>query len=531
MRNSDVLSAQKPTDYSLRPYQRDAVHAVFESWEQFQRTLLVIPTAGGKTIIFAAIVKALLAFGQRILILAHRDELIDQAIDKLHLAQRLFAAKEKASEQASLDAGLVVGSVQTLCRQSRLERFAHDHFEFIITDEAHHSLSPSYRQIYGHFPEAKLLGVTATPDRGDKRNLAEIYEDIAFEVNMLDLIKKGYLCQIRVETIPLEIDITGVKTVAGDYSADDLGTALRPWLEKIAEILAEQYASRKTLVFLPLISISEEFATLCRDRGLAAEHIDGLSPDRAEILGRFRRSETMLLSNAMLLTEGYDESSIDCVICLRPTKVRSLFAQIVGRGTRIHPGKDDLLILDFLWLTDRHDLVRPAQLMASSLDEAERIEAELDKAGGNLERAKELSDAALLEARNLEAERRRKLAEKLAHNRDRQRNLFDAMEFAVGLRDVLLVEFEPTMAWHTEKPSQKQLAAIARFGIDPSSIQSRGHASAILDKMVKRSRMRLATPRQLRWLVKLGHPNPAIVSFDEANAFLTARFNRNRATV
>jgi len=477
----------------LRDYQKAASDAVLASWSEYDRVLGVAPTGSGKTIVFADIADKRKEVGP-VLILAHRDELIDQAIDKLHKARRIFAAKEKACDRASLDSGVIVASVQTLARQARLERFPGGHIQTVIVDEAHHSLANSYTRILDHFSGAKVLGVTATPDRGDKRNLANIFEDIAFEISLLDLIKAGYLCPIKVNTIPVEIDISDVHTIAGDYAADELGSALSPWLDKIAEILAIEFADRKTLVFLPLIAISQEFAVRCREHGLAAEHIDGMSPDRAEILDRFKRRETTLLSNATLLNEGYDEPAIDCVICLRPTKIRSLYAQMIGRGTRIHPGKDHLLILDFLWLTDRHDLVKPAQLVAVDDDEAERIEAQLDAADGMLDQAKELSDQALLDARSLEAERRRQLAERLANNATRERKLFDAMEFAVGLRDVLLADFTPTMHWHVAAPSPKQLAALERFGINPTSIQSRGHASAILDKLVRRSRMSLATP-------------------------------------
>jgi hypothetical protein len=180
------------------------------------------------------------------------------------------------------------------------------------------------------------------------------------------------------------------------------------------------------------------------------------------------------------------------------------------------------------WLSDRHELVKPAQLLASSAEEAARIEAQLEAADGMLSQAKELADTELLEAQSLEAERRRKLAERLAGNQNKQRKLFDPMEFAVALKDVLLADFAPTMHWHSAAPSPKQLNAIERFGINPESIRSRGHASALLDKLCKRSRLSLATPAQLRWLVKLQHPAPTLVSFKEASAFLSEQFNRRR---
>lgn len=509
----------------------DAVNGVIKSWRDFDRVLGVAPTGSGKTIIFAGNAeRGLTEDGGKTLIIAHREELIDQAIDKIQRTTGLRADKEKAECRASHDAPIVVASVQSL-RPDRLSTWRKDHFARLIVDEAHHALAGTYTRVLDHFGSAKILGVTATPDRGDKRNLAKVFEGIAFEINLLDLIKAGYLCPIKVDTVLVQIDISGVKTVAGDYSADDLGAALRPWLEKIAAIIAGEFSDRKILVFLPLIAISKEFVALCQEDGLSAEHIDGLSPDRAEILARFSRGETTLLSNAMLLTEGYDEPSIDCVICLRPIKIRSLYAQIIGRGTRIHPGKDHLLIVDFLWLTERHDLVRPAQLVASSVEEADRIDAQLDAADGMLDQAKEFADDALMERRRVEAERRRKLAGDLAENQHKQRKLFDAMEFAVDLKDVILADFAPTMDWHNCEPSAKQLNALSRFGINPGSVQSRGHSSALLNKLFERSRYNLATPGQLRWLVKLQHPNPAIVSFAEASAFLSQRFNRRGVNV
>jgi superfamily II DNA or RNA helicase len=512
-------------EMELRAYQQDAVDSVFKSWQNFDRALGIAPTGSGKTLIFAQVAaRGLAADGGRTLILAHRDELVSQAIDKIERCTGILASKEKAELFASREAPVVVASVQSL-RPDRLHTWPRNHFTRAIVDEAHHSLADSYARVIDWFRESKFLGVTATPDRGDKRDLSLVFEDIAFEIGLIDLIKAGFLCPIKVQTVPLKIDIRDVKTVAGDYAADDLGDALRPWLNKIAEVMARDFAARKILVFLPLITISQEFAALCREYGMPAEHIDGGSADRAEILTRFSRGETRLLTNAMLLIEGYDEPSIDCVVCLRPTKIRSLYAQIIGRGTRIHPGKDHLLILDFLWLTERHDLVKPTQLVAVSVAEAGRIEAQLEAADGMLGLAKEFSDSALLDAQSLEAERRRNLAEKLADGQ-KQRKLYDVITVATDLRDVLLTDFVPTMQWHQAPPSQGQRAALERFGIDPATVQSRGHASAMIDKLVKRANLHLATAGQVRWLVKLGHPNPTLVSFEEARAFLDEKFSR-----
>jgi superfamily II DNA or RNA helicase len=497
----------------LRPYQHAAMEAITRGFNDYQRQLAVKPTGAGKTVLFSAL--AAHYQPKRTLVLAHREELIDQAVDKIMRTTGLQAEVEMASSKASLDAPVVVASVQTLMREQRRSRWPRDHFGLIVVDEAHHSAAESYLSTLRHFDRnAFVLGVTATPDRGDKRNLSCYFQNIAFEITLLDLIKQGFLSPITVKTVPLEIDLDGVRTVAGDYSADDLGHALDPYLEEIASLLASGYRRRKMLVFLPLISCSEKFAALCRRHGLAAEHVDGSSPDRKAILERFSRGETTVLSNAMLLTEGYDEPSIDCVVCLRPTKVRSLYSQIVGRGTRIHPGKDHLLLLDFLWLSSKHSLIKPAHLIAADAQEAEEISEALFEQGGDLEDAQEAA----------KADRTRKLVAQLRENRTRNSSTFDAMEFALTLNDPSLAQFEPTMGWHLDRVTPRQTQLLAKFGIDPMSVMTKGHAALLLDRIFMRLDLKLATAKQVRWLRKLGHPKPELASFKEATDFLNARF-------
>ena len=497
----------------LRPYQHAAIEAITLGFQDYQHQLAVKPTGSGKTVLFSAL--AAHYQPKRTLVLAHREELIDQAVDKIRRTTGLEADVEMAGSHASLHAPVVVASVQTLMREQRRSRWPRDHFGLIVVDEAHHTLADSYLGTLRYFDQnAFVLGVTATPDRSDKRTLSAYYENVAFEITLLDLIKEGYLSPITVKTVPLEIDLDGVRTVAGDYSADDLGHALEPYLEEIARIIAEEYPNRKTLVFLPLISCSEKFAALCRRHGLAAEHVDGGSPDRKAILERFSSGATTLLSNAMLLTEGYDEPSIDCVVCLRPTKIRSLYSQIVGRGTRIHPGKDHLLLLDFLWLSSRHSLIKPAHLIAADDKEAQEITEALEDEGGDLEKAQEAANA----------DRTRKLVAQLRENRTRNSSTFDAMEFAVTLNDPSLAQFEPTMGWHADRVTPKQTQLLAKFGINPATVLMKGHAAVLLDRIFMRLDLKLATAKQVRWLRKLGHPKPELASFKEASDFLNTRF-------
>jgi superfamily II DNA or RNA helicase len=289
----------------LRGYQVAASEAIQRGFTEHQRQLLVLPTGGGKTVVFAHL--AAIHQPRRTLVLAHREELIGQAVEKIRNVTGLNAEIEMAEHKASADAPVVVASIQTLMRSSRRERWARDHFGLVVVDEAHHSLADSYLGTLRHFDDhAFVLGVTATPDRGDKRNLGRYYQNIAYEVTLLDLIRQNWLVPIRAKTVPLEIDLDEVGTTAGDYNANDLGHAIAPYLECIADVIAE-HRDRKTLVFLPLLSLSREFTELCCERGLRSEHVDGTSEDRRDILARFSRGETRVLCNAMLLTEGYDE--------------------------------------------------------------------------------------------------------------------------------------------------------------------------------------------------------------------------------
>jgi superfamily II DNA or RNA helicase len=265
-----------PTTHSevaLRGYQVAACEAVQRGFAEHQRQLLVLPTGGGKTVVLAQLAAA--HQPRRTLVLAHREELITQAAEKIRAVTGLMPEVEMADRHASLNAPVIVASVQTLSRSTRRERWPRDHFGLVVVDEAHHSLADSYLSTLRYFDEnAFVLGLTATPDRGDKKNLGRYYQNIAYEVTLLDLIQQNWLVPIRVKTVPLQIDLDEVGTTAGDYSADDLGHAIEPYLERIVDVIAE-HRHRKILVFLPLIELSRKFAELCRERGISSEHVEG----------------------------------------------------------------------------------------------------------------------------------------------------------------------------------------------------------------------------------------------------------------
>ena len=502
----------------LRPYQQQARDRIHAEWDAgHTRTLLVLPTGTGKTIVFASVAADQVRAGDRVLILAHRGELLEQAADKLQRSTGLVSAVEKA-ESTCLDSWfrVVVGSVQTLQRTARLERFPHDYFGTIIIDEAHHAITDGYRRILDYFGDAKVLGVTATPDRGDMRNLGEVFDSLAFEYKLTDAIKEGYLCRILAQTVPLQLDISSVTLSGGDYAVADLGTALDPYLEQIAAEMAVRCKGRKTVVFLPLIRTSQKFRDLLNAKGFRAAEVNGQSADRKEVLADFDAGKYNVLCNSMLLTEGWDCPSVDCVVVLRPTKVRSLYSQMVGRGTRLSPGKTDLLLLDFLWMTDRHELCRPADLVCEDRAVARQMTETLAESGC----PEDIEQAAAQASEDVVAQREEALAKQLAEQRRKKAKLVDPLQYEMSIQAEDLSGYVPTFGWEAGPPSDKQTAALEKLGILPDAVESAGKAALLLDRLHKRQTEGLTTPKQIRLLERYGFRHVGSWSFDAASRMI-----------
>lgn len=483
----------------------------------------------GKTVVFSMVAKDEVDNGGRVLILAHRGELLQQAADKLKSATGLGSSVEKA-EQTSLNDWyrVTVGSVQTLMRPKRLAQFDNEYFDTIIVDEAHHALSDSYQQVLAHFPAAQILGVTATADRGDKRNLGEFFNSVAYEYTLPRAIREGYLSPIKAQTVPLQLDLTSVKVSNGDFAVNEIGTALDPYLEQIAdEMLAAGCMERKTVVFLPLVATSKKFRHILAERGFMAMEVNGESKDREEVLTTFDSAgKGAVLCNSMLLTEGWDCPSVDCVVVLRPTKVRSLYCQMVGRGTRLSPetGKEDLLVLDFLWMTERHDLCHPAHLIAQNDDVANAMTKQLEDASGTPLDLEEIEHKA---KEDVVAQREEALAEQLKEMRTRKRKLVDPLQFEMSIQAEDLVSWAPTFDWEMAPASDKQLAALEKFGIYPDEVECAGKASLLLDKLNKRRNEGYTTPKQIRLLENKGFCHVGSWSFDAAHKMIN-RIAANR---
>ena len=396
-------------------------------------------------------------------------------------------------------------------REKRLSQFSENYFNVIIIDEAHHCISDGYQKVLKHFPSAKVLGVTATPDRGDMRNLGEFFESLAYEYTLPKAIREGYLSPIKAMTIPLQLDLSGVSIQSGDFKAGDIATALDPYLHQIADEMMKYCRDRKTVVFLPLVKTSQKFKEILNEKGFKAAEVNGESKDRAEVLEAFDKGEYNVLCNSMLLTEGWDCPSVDCVIVLRPTKVRSLYSQMVGRGTRLCEGKSHLLLLDFLWHTERHELCHPADLICEKKEVARKMTENLEGTAGcpmDLEAAERKASEDVI------AEREESLAKQLQEMRTRKKKLVDPLQFEMSIQAEDLSGYVPAFGWEMAPPSDKQKQELEKRGILPDEIDNAGKANLILDRLHKRQEEGLTTPKQIRCLEKYGFQHVGTWTFE-----------------
>lgn len=543
MRAVAPLPLQLGDPDGLRPYQREADTRALEQLGVVRSTLLVMATGLGKTQTFGAIAKH---WPGRVLVLAHRSELLDQARRRLQQMTGEPVGLEQADFWAAGER-LVVGSVQTLSRAQRLARFEARPFGLVIVDEAHHTSAKSYRRILEAFPTAKVLGVTATPDRGDGQALGEIYETVAYVRDIEAGIDDGYLVPVSVRQVVLErVDLSKVHTVAGDLNLGELDEQMQKENETVAAKCIELCEGRKTIVFSTKVATAHDLvATFNKVAGrLVAAAVDGETPwdQRRSVLAGHARGDFQFLVNVGIATEGYDCPEVSAVAIARPTKSRALYTQMAGRGLRVLSGlvegvegadqrlskiaascKADCLLLDFAGNAGRHALVSPLDILGGRLAEIPAdIRSEVKQRAEELARKGLVgADEALKRARaEIEAERRKRAEDIRKLEARVQASVYEVDPFgASGRQDGISGKQGPTPAMRER---------LIQFGYSAREIgrMSMGEAGRAIGEEKARRAAGLGTHKQVQCLRRYGLAGADRLTRSQSSALISA-FERN----
>lgn len=550
----------------LRDYQSDTINGIREAYEKgFSAPLAVLATGLGKTVIFAEYIRQFLrANDKRVLVLAHRAELIWQARSKIEAICNCTVGVEMGESRAStfgfFRENVIVSTIQTQISgkagAGRMRNFNPEEFGLVVVDEAHHAVSPSYKRVIDYYREggAKILGVTATPDRGDKKALGMVFDTVARDYDVGDGIRDGWLTPIeqRMVTI-LGLDFSKVRTTAGDLNGGDLAEEMEKEsnLYGVADATVKIAGDRKTLIFCASVKQTERLAEIInRYKPNSAVSIDGKATkeERAEVLREYHEGGVQFLVNCALFTEGFDEPDTSCVVFARPTKSRALYAQMLGRGTRPHSSiahrlgdeptaearralianccKTNVLVLDFVGNSGRHKLVTSFDILGAcgsdtySEDEikrAKKLAERAEKAGAPI-----LTDEALAKAKaELDAKRRAEAAKRAGLKADAQFATTTVSPF-----DTLrLSRPNVNSARRTVKPTERMINALNRFKIPNPEALSKSEASALLTECIRRAQNKEPTFAQERLLKKLGIMYPVRTSA-EASRLISAKLSR-----
>ena len=538
---------------NLRPYQTAAADAIFKEWQENDSTLVVMPTGGGKTILFADVIRRV--FPRRALVLAHREELIFQARDKIQRVTGLHADVEMGEYRA--DGGLfraapvVVSTIQTQCSGGdgggRMAKFDPQRFGLLIIDEAHHATSPSYRRVIDYYrtnPSLKVLGVTATPDRADEEALGQVFQSVAFDYEVLDAIHDGWLVPIEQQMVHVEgLDYSSVRTTAGDLNGGDLAAVMEAEknLQQMASASLSIIGKRRALVFTASVKAAELTAEIFNRHRLGmAAWVCGKTDreERRRVLADYAAGKIQVVCNCGVLTEGFDDPGVEVVIMGRPTKSRSLYSQMVGRSTRPLPGvvdgpetadarkaaiaasaKPSCLVVDFVGNAGKHKLVTSADVLGGKVSEEamELAVARAVKAGGPVKMAEALDEA---EAELHEQARLAELA--------RRARLVATARFttqSVDPFDVLHLEPVKSRGWDNVKSlTEKQRSLLAKQGINPDNLTF-SQGKQLISEIFRRWDGKLCSFKQAKTLKKYGYPTE--VGFTDASRIIDALAKNN----
>lgn len=534
----------------LRDYQRAAVGAVQDVFADEQSALIVLPTGCGKTVVFAHVIAEMQASGcGRAMVLAHREELIFQAAEKIEAVTGdrpdIEMADMRADQIMFRKAGVVVSSIQTQIAgengAGRMTRFTPDDFGLVIIDEAHHATAASYRRVIDHYrqnPKTKILGVTATPDRADEKALGQVFGAVAYNYEIPTAITDGWLVPILCRQVWVDsLDFSGVSTTAGDLNPGELAQVMEyeASLHGIADPLIEIAGDRKTLLFAASVAHAERLCDIInRHRQNSARWVCGTTPkeERRRLLGEFARGEAQFMVNVGVLTEGFDDPGIQVIGMGRPTKSRSLYAQMAGRGTRPLPGlvdkyptpderraailssaKRNVEIVDFVGNTGRHKLVSAADILGGdydddAVDRARELVAEADE-------PMDVSEALEIAAEEIEEQKARERARVASIKAKAQYRTNVADPF-----DVFGIEPHRQRDWDLAAlPSEKQIGLLAKFGINAEKLTKK-QASQLIGECIKRSQNKQCSFKQAKLLARYGYPTDT--TFKAASAIIDA---------
>lgn len=535
----------------LRPYQSEASDAIFAEWRENDSTLVVLPTGGGKTVLFADVIRRV--FPRRALVLAHREELIFQARDKIQRVTGLQADVEmgdyRAEDSLFGAARVVVSTIQTQCSGGdgggRMTKFDPARFGVLIIDEAHHATSPSYRRVIDYYrsnPALKVLGVTATPDRADEEALGQVFQSVAFDYEVLDAIHDGWLVPIEQQMVHVEgLDYSGIRTTAGDLNGGDLAAVLEAEknLQQMASASLAIIGQRRALLFTASVKAAETTAEIFnRHRKGMASWVCGKTDreERRRVLSDFAAGKLQVVCNCGVLTEGFDDPGVEVVIMGRPTKSRSLYSQMVGRSTRPLPGvvdgpetaeqrkaaiaasaKPSCLVVDFVGNAGKHKLVTSADILGGKVSDAalKLALSHVQKSRGPVNMTEALDEAE-------EEVRQQREQARIAEAARRARLVATARFTTQSVDPFDLLELDPVKprGWdRCQQLTEKQRSLLARQGINPEGI-SFSQAKQLISEICRRWDGKLCSFKQARILRKYGYGTD--VSFAEASATIDA---------
>lgn len=516
------------------PYQIEADIGIQKAFNEFERVLVVVPTGGGKTFIAGEEIAKRLERKKRVLILAHTRKLVRQFAKATERDYGIWVTVEIADERSDDDSMVVCATIQSLKSRIAKKRWKKDEFDLVIVDEAHRILSDGYAKALEYF-QCQVLGITATPRRGDQKDLMSFFETKAVDIPLARLIKEGFLSPLKIKNFPLRIQLTGASP-KGDWTDEEVAHAIEPYLESCADEYKILGAGRCGLVFLPLIETSKKFTDLLLKVGVRAAHVDGTMTEKQvqDRINALTCGDLDVLCCSMLLTEGVDIRPVNIILNLRPTKSWVLYVQMNGRGTRLfkekqrqevidefgycHWGiKEDCILLDPLWLCDDHSMLqRPACLVAGNEEEAAQIDDKLSKGGRGDDDPLDLLEA----VESAAFDRHEALRQRLERLKDRKGRLVDAMELFSSMGMDSIADYEPVSRWEFDAPTPGQIALMRKANIDLEGIKDKGMASLVCAAIIKRRQDELATIPMAKLARSKGMEDAFVRKFEDVKQFL-----------